>query len=588
MPSLLPVIHLSLTVGDYNGLLREDGLMPFESLCPKRRLECSARIPTFGKNLNWKENSMHSWWTRAMALGAAAGFILLPASPASAQGSSSTATPIKHVVVIFQENVSYDHYFGTYPLAAPNNDGTVYFGAPSSSTPHANGLNPGLLKNNPNLANPFRIDRSVPVTCDEDHNYGDEQAAADGGLMDKFVQKLSCNDRVLGAASTMGYYDGNTVTALWNYAQHFAMSDNSFGTTYGPSTPGALNLISGNTFGATLVPLRPNGKPANPAGNIANSATTGAVIGDPRPGYDDCVVTNPKLQSTSMITVTGSNVGDRLNAKGVTWGWFQGGFAPTGVDALGRAICGSHHAGLAGDDFVTTVGDYIPHHEPFEYYQQTTNQHHTRPSHPSLIGTSSDGANHQYDLADFTAALHRGNLPAVTFLKAAAYQDGHAGYSDPLDEQIFLVNTINAIMQSPYWSTTAIIISYDDSDGWYDHQFGPLVTQSNVSDDQLFGPGNCGTPTATQPGGTTQNGRCGYGPRLPLVIISPFARQNYIDHRVTDQSSILRFIEDNWSLGRIGNGSTDVVAGQLDGMFNFSGGSAPALILDPATGAVLP
>src|SRR5947209_4897548 len=180
---------------------------------------------------------MHSWWTKAMALGAAAGFILLAASPASAQGSSSTATPIQHVVVIFQENVSYDHYFGTYPLAAPNNDGTVYFGAPSSSTPHANGLNPALLKNNPNLANPFRIDHSVPVTCDEDHNYGDEQAAADGGLMDKFVQKLSCNDRVLGPASTMGYYDGNTVTALWNYAQHFAMNDNFFGTTFGPPPP---------------------------------------------------------------------------------------------------------------------------------------------------------------------------------------------------------------------------------------------------------------------------------------------------------------------------------------------------------------
>jgi len=83
----------------------------------------------------------------------------------------------------------------------------------------------------------------VPVTCDEDHNYGDEQGAADGGLMDKFVEKLSCNDKVLGPASAMGYYDGNTVTAMWNYAQFFAMSDNSWGTTFGPSTPGALNLI---------------------------------------------------------------------------------------------------------------------------------------------------------------------------------------------------------------------------------------------------------------------------------------------------------------------------------------------------------
>ena len=527
-------------------------------------------------------------FTKAMAILTAAAITLMPVGTAFAQqGDSSTTTPIKHVVVIFQENVSFDHYFGTYPFASPNNDGSSYFGAPSSATPHANGLPPGLLKNNPNLANPFRIDRSVPVTCDEDHNYGDEQAAADGGLMDKFVQRLSCNDKNLGSASTMGYYDGNTVTAFWNYAQHFAMNDNSFGTTYGPSTPGALNLISGNTFGAMLVPLRPNGKPANPSGNIANGATSGSVIGDPRPGYDDCVVTNPKLQSTNMITVTGTNVGDLLNAKGITWGWFQGGFAPTGVDAQGRAICGSHHAGLAGDDFVTTVGDYIPHHEPFEYYQQTTNQHHVRPSDPTLIGTSTDGASHQYDLTDFTASLNGGNLPAVTFLKASAYQDGHAAYSDPLDEQVFLVNTINAIMQSPYWSSTAIIISYDDSDGWYDHQFGPLVTQSNVSDDQLFGPGNCGKPNPTQPGGTTQNGRCGYGPRLPLMVISPFAKQNYVDHRVTDQSSILRFIEDNWGLGRIGNGSTDAFAGKLEGMFNFSGGSAPALLLDPATGQPL-
>src|SRR5256886_8520817 len=328
---------------------------------------------------------MHSWWTKAMALGAAAGFILLAASPASAQGSSSTATPIQHVVVIFQENVSYDHYFGTYPLAAPNNDGTVYFGAPSSSTPHANGLNPGLLKNNPNLANPFRIDHSVPVTCDEDHNYGDEQAAADGGLMDKFVQKLSCNDRVLGPASTMGYYDGNTVTALWNYAQHFSMSDSSWGTTFGPSTPGALNLIAGNTYPGTLAALRPNGKPASASGNIANGATTGAVIGDPRPLLDDCVASNPKFQTVNQITVSGKNVGDLLNAKGITWGWFQGGFAPTGVDAQGRAVCGQHHTGLAGDDAVVNAGDYIPHPEPLMYYPQSTNIHHLRPSSPALI-----------------------------------------------------------------------------------------------------------------------------------------------------------------------------------------------------------
>jgi phospholipase C len=145
---------------------------------------------------------------------------------------------------------------------------------------------------------------------------------------------------------------------------------------------------------------------------------------------------------------------------------------------------------------------------------------------------------------------------------------------------------INAIANSQYWKDTAIIIAYDDSDGWYDHVLGPVVNQSAVADDALAGAGDCGAATAATAGGT--QGRCGYGPRLPLLVISPYAKQNYIDHRATDQSSILRFIEDNWELGRIGNDSSDVKAGKLDGMFDFDDHNlAPKLILDPSTGVVL-
>jgi phospholipase C len=533
---------------------------------------------------------MHDSFRKGLASIAAAAIALLPAAPVlgADKDDFKSTTPIKHIVVIFQENVSFDHYFGTYPHAF-NLAGETPFHA-KEGTPEANTLlSSGLIEHNPNKANPFRIPPSVPVTCDEDHNYGDEQAAADGGLMDKFVEKLSCNDAVLGPASVMGYYDGNTVTAMWNYAQHFAMSDNSWGTTFGPSTPGALNLVAGNTFPGTLAPTRPNGKPANANGNIAGGATTGAVIGDPRPLLDDCVASNPKFQNVNQITVSGKNVGDLLNAKGITWGWFQGGFAPTGVDAQGRAVCGQHHTGLAGDDAVVNAGDYIPHHEPFMYYQQTTNVHHTRPSSPWLIGTSSDGTNHQYDLTDFFTALKLGRLPAVSYLKAGAYQDGHAGYSDPIDEQIFVVGVINALMQSPEWKETAVVIAWDDSDGWYDHQMGTIVMQSNVSDDQLLGPGNCGSPKANDVAGGTQNGRCGFGPRLPLLVVSPWAKANFIDDTITDQSSILRFIEDNWNLGRIGNGSTDAIAGTLNNMFDFrrDGNHSRTLILDPQTGTVV-
>jgi phospholipase C len=518
---------------------------------------------------------------------------------------SRTRTPIKHVVVIFQENVSFDHYFGTYPHAANLPDETMF--RSQDDTPRAdNLLSAGLLEFNPNGVNPFRIPPKFAVTCDEDHNYNDEQFAFHAGLMDRFTATLpsgspfSCKDANLGINSVMGYYDGNTATAIWNYAQYFAMSDNSFGTTFGPSTPGALNLISGNTFGATLVPLKPNGSTASASGNIGNGAATGAVIGDPRPGLDDCVLTNPGLATTNMVTMTGKNVGDLLNAKGLTWGWFQGGFAPTGTqmrtDEFGVtravAVCGSHHTGLAGDDAVTTVGDYIPHHEPFEYYSQTSNIQHLPPSSPGMIGAT-DQAKHQYDLTDFFTALQEGRLPAVSFLKAAAYQDGHAGYSDPLDEQTFLVNTINTLMRSDEWKETAVIIAYDDSDGWYDHVMGPIVNQSNVTDDQLLGAGSCGTPKASSVAGVNQNGRCGYGPRLPLMVISPWAKKNYIDHRVSDQSSILRFIEDNWELGRIGNGSTDAIAGTLEGMFDFddaqkgSNRRVGKLILNPDSGQIV-
>jgi phospholipase C len=538
-------------------------------------------------------------------------------------------TPIKHVVVIFQENISFDHYFATYPYALNAPHEPEFHAA--DDTPRVNNLlSGGLLTNNPNATQPFRLDRSEAVTCDEDHNYGDEQKAFDKGLMDNFVsavgsgdpvadkttilqtgQKVGdplrpgqtsasssfCYDAGKGKGLVMGYYDGNTATAMWNYAQHFAMSDNSYSTNFGPSAVGALNLISGNTGTAALVTNRPNGSAASANGSIANGATTGPVIGDPRPGYDDCVLTNPKLQTTTMVTVQGTTIGDLLNSKGVTWGWFMGGFAPTGtsgrggvgatgVDEFGTtrplAVCGSFHTGLAGNglvaqpDNVTTVGDYIPHHQPFEYYAPDShnggsNVQHLRPSSSSKIGQT-DQARHQYDLTDFFTALKEDHLPAVSFLKTGAYQDGHPGYSDPLDEQIFVVNTINALMASDEWSETAVIILYDDSDGWYDHGMSPIVSQSTtiehdgtVFDDNLAGPGNCGT---TPPGGAA--GRCGLGPRQPLLVISPWAKENYVDHLVTDQASVLRFIEDNFlDSARIGDGSTDVKAGTLNGMFDF-------------------
>jgi len=488
---------------------------------------------------------------------------------AFAQTAGATATPIQHVVIIFQENVSFDHYFATYPHAANINSEPVFVAQNIGHhpTPTVNGLSGPLMTHNPNSVAPFRLDRTQAIICDANHDYTAEQKAMNGGLMNQFVDLLGgpvsgCNDAGKGKGLVMGYYDGNTVTALWNYAQHFALSDNFFSTEFGPSTLGAINLVSGQTHGATVV---------HDAGNAAAVLRNGTIIGDIRPAFDDCVPS-----TANSVAMSGPNVGDLLNKRAITWGWFQGGFAPSSRNPDGSAVCATQHTQFDG---TISTADYIPNHEPFQFYQSTANPHHMPPSSTAMIGQG-DQANHQYDISDFFRALEAGNLPAVSFLKAPAYQDGHALYSNPLDEQTFLVNTINALQRSPFWESTTVIITYDDSDGLYDHVMPPIVNASATDADALSGSGACGVPAAGAPAG-----RCGYGQRIPLLVVSHFAKVNYVDHSLTDQTSILRFIEDNWKLGQIDSTSFDNMAGSLLNLFEFGdGGTAHKLFLDPTTG----
>ena len=178
------------------------------------------------------------------------------------------------------------------------------------------------------------------------------------------------------------------------------------------------------------------------------------------------------------------------------------------------------------------------------------------------------------------------NIPAVSFLKAPADETGHPSTSSPLAEQAFLVNTINRLQEAPEWKDMAILIAWDDSDGWYDHVLAPIVNQSSdPGNDALLGPsGLCGTAKTG-----AYLDRCGYGPRLPFLAISPFAKANFVAHTVADQSSILRFIEDNWQVGRIGNQSFDAISGSILNLFDFNGfdgshGFDRTLILNPDTG----
>ncbi len=521
-----------------------------------------------------------------LAMATALGPIAAPAfADSNFQAKGRTATPIQHLVVIFQENVSFDHYFGTYPVAQ-NPKGEPRFVA-RPGTPTVNGYTNALLNNNPNLnpangtgaTNPFRLDRSQAVTADQNHDYTAEQQAYDMGLLDLYpfyAGTAGPPPAGGGVVNTnglnLGYFDGNTVTAIWNYAQHYAMSDNSYSTTFGPSTPGVVNLISGQTNG---IANSINGT----GGEVDGGNGSLTMIGDPDPLNDVC--SNP---TGNQVQMESKNIGDLLTAAGVSWGSFMGGFDLTKKNKNGTIGCQRSSTGLAG-----TTGDYIPHHAFFNYWASTANPNHTRPKSISEIGHAGP-ANHNYDINDFFAAVKAGNFPAVSFLKAAGYQDGHAGYSDPLDEQEFVVNTINFLQQQGSWNNTAVIILYDDSDGWYDHQMGPIVNQSTGPADALTGPGACGTGATSLPGADPGNahalGRCGYGPRQPLLAISPWALENAVDHTVTDQSSIIRFVEDNWLGGqRIGQGSFDSIASSISQMFDFSRRRRDGiLILNPNTG----
>ena len=351
------------------------------------------------------------------------------------------------------------------------------------------------------------------------------------------------------------------------------MSDNMYSSTYGPSTPGALNLIAGQTHGVHAVDSK-TGKPATDSYVVsgADAKGVGTVTNDPDPAYDDCADSN-HTSTNNLGVMDGKNIGDQLNNAGVSWGWFQGGFAPSTAYAGDGtyAQCSTKHTNVAGGSSV----DYSPHHNPFEYYKSTANPHHLPPKSLSEVGHNGQ-ANHQYDLSYFNQALKSGDVPAVSFLKAPEYQDGHAAYSDPTDEQDFVVKEINAIQQSPEWKDTAIVVTYDDSDGWYDHQSSKVLTGAK---DASLNTAMCTKVKEPVTGTGAQDDRCGPGPRMPFLVVSPYSKVNSVSHQPLEQASVIKFVEQNWKLPQLGNGSFDARAKSFASMLSFGRPKASTVLL---------
>ncbi len=390
-----------------------------------------------------------------------------------------TATKIKHLIVIFGENISYDHYFGTYPTAQ-NNPGDIAFTAQAGTPVPNNLIGPldpthgfvpitgiNLLTSNPTASavgngasaiNPFRLSAEFAETSSQGHNYMPEQQAADNGKMDLYPEftghkgppppaDAGAPPATQTTGLVMAYYDGNTLSTYWSYAQQYALSDNMWTTNFGPSTPGAVNVISGQTDGVVGYNPLGSGGVANASHVVPDGNGGFSLIGDIDPAGDKC-----SGATTDQGSMSGTNIGDLLNGQNVTWGWFNGGFNTSLTNTnpnTGVMTTGCNRATPQTVPFSTTSADYVPHHQPFQYYPSTANPNHNPPSSTAAIGHSveADGvtpepANHQYDTVDFFAALAAGNLPAVVYLKAPAFQDGHPGNSNPIDVQTFVASIV--------------------------------------------------------------------------------------------------------------------------------------------------
>jgi phospholipase C len=463
----------------------------------------------------------------AMMLGLTIG---LP-GPALAQGDDRDAeTMIQHTIIVYQENISFDHYFGTFGHGSAGIPAGVQL---FHTTPIGAQLGPYA---------PVRLDgRTQAATCDVDHEYWAMVLMAHGGAMDRYLQGgnnltepnpstpstcPSFEANPAGSALALAYYAGTSGDAsaplqnYWRLASQYTLADNFFSGMYGPSTPNAEWLV----------------------------AATANTVFDPNPAGDVCNDYGGPFMPQRDIP----NLGKAASANGVSWAWFQGGFGSCGP------------AAGAG---------YSAHHNPFQYFTSTADPTHAWAWNPRMNLPQPD--RHQRDLQVFYAALSGSpiggvvpRLPQISWVKATKPMDGHPGYSSPVADDAFVGDLVNRVQTSKYWRHAAIFVTFDETGGWWDHvappvpqdpHFAPLVNgYPNISGCQYAGMGDA-------------CGEAGLGPRLPLLVISPFAKRHAVDHDLMDTSSLAKWVEWNYHLPPLGVwGNRDVNAGDLRGAFDFS------------------
>ncbi|HTH81288.1 MAG TPA: alkaline phosphatase family protein [Mucilaginibacter sp.] len=445
---------------------------------------------------------------------AVAGLLLLSLSFAGCKKNNTSATDginkVNHVVVIYMENHSFDNLYGQFAGANGLQNATA------ANTTQVNGTGtaytflpavpntPAIPTNLPNTY--FNIDQYVAndvLTPDVTHRYYQEPLQIDGGKMDKYA---FYNIPGSSAGLSQGFYKTSLLPML-PFAQKYVLCDNFFHSAFGGSFLNHQWLIAA---ASPTFPNAPASIVANPALDASGNIVSDNFVTPDGFAVNTCYSVNtPHPAGTApeklVPNQTNPTIGDRLSDKNISWAWYSGGW--------NNAMAGTPDA------------TFQFHHQPFIYYKNFAD------------GTQAK-KDHLKDETDFIAAAKAGTLPAVSFVKPLGLYNEHPGYSDVALGENHAVDLINAVLNGPNGKDAVIIVTYDENGGFWDHVAPPVI-------DTKWGPGT----------------------RVPAIIVSPFAKQGFVDHTQYETVSILSFIEKRWNLSPLA--SRDKNANPLQNAFNF-------------------
>jgi acid phosphatase len=452
--------------------------------------------------------------------------VLLAASGAHSPGAPAGLERVRHIVVLYLENRSFDNLYGLFPGAdglqnldriAPQVDehGEPYETLPRALDTHLR--TPDMKEDDPspvdprvpaNLPNrPFRIDWFVPLDAqsgDLVHRFRTEQRQIHGGKMDRFIVEGNTGSLPLG------YYDGSSL-AMWKLAQEFTLADHFFHAAFGGSFLNHFWLVC-----ACSPEIRPEDWAVLDHKMLGDPS---ALLPQDPEVWDDHVQFwavntmqsvfpphHPNVPAYRLLPPqTHATIGDRLSERGISWAWYAGGWA----EAVSR------HADST----------FQYHHQPFAYFAK--------------YGSGAPGrAEHLKDEGEFLSAIATDTLPSVAFWKPLGRDDEHPGYAAISAGDRKAAEIVDRIRKSPAWESTIIIVTHDENGGTWDHVAPPQVD------------------------------RWGPGTRIPAIVISPFAKKGFIDHATYDTTSILKLIEERFGLQPLGD--RDARADGLSNAFDFA------------------